>query len=107
MDPAANVFYVGMGVLENLFQTNPGDPNALGYTILDFDLSPYAGSTVRLRIAEVDTVDYLNFAVDDARCGGERVRNIPTLGEWSLIAMAGVLGLTGLIYARRRRSVSA
>jgi hypothetical protein len=105
MDPSADAFDVGAGVLENLFQTNPGDPLTLGYTVLNFDLSQYAGSTVRFRAAEVDTVSYFIFAIDDVRCG-EIVRNIPTLGEWGMIAMAGVLGIAGFIFAVRRRAVS-
>lgn len=32
-------------------------------------------------------------------------RNVPTLSEWGLIAMAGVLGLIGLIAIRRRKAV--
>lgn len=31
---------------------------------------------------------------------------IPTLSEWSMIAMAGVLGIIGLILARRRKVVA-
>ncbi|MCH7519373.1 MAG: hypothetical protein IH964_10165 [Candidatus Dadabacteria bacterium] len=49
MDPNAPSFDTGAGVLLNLFQTLPGDPNSLGYTTLNFDLSPFAGSTVRIR----------------------------------------------------------
>lgn len=36
-----------------------------------------------------------------------RSLNIPTLSEWGLIAMAGVLGLFGLFVAIRRKRVSA
>ncbi len=32
--------------------------------------------------------------------------NIPTLSEWGLIAMAGVLGVIGLIVAARRRKAA-
>ena len=34
-------------------------------------------------------------------------RPIPTLSEWGLIAMAGVLGLAGLLYIARRRAAKA
>jgi len=34
---------------------------------------------------------------------GEIVRNIPTLSEWGLIAMAGVLGIVGFMVIRRRK----
>ena len=33
------------------------------------------------------------------------LRNIPTLSEWGLIAMAGVLGIIGLMALRRRKAV--
>ena len=33
-------------------------------------------------------------------------RNIPTLSEWGLIAMAGVLGIAGLMVMRRRKAAS-
>ena len=49
MDPNAPSFDTGAGVLLNLFQTLPGNPNSLGYTTLNFDLSPFAGSTVRIK----------------------------------------------------------
>jgi hypothetical protein len=106
MDPSAGDFDVGAGVLLNIFQTNPGDPASLRYTEIFFDLSPFAGTTVRFRAAEVDNLSNFNFAIDDVRCG-DRVSNIPTLGEWGMIAMAGVLGLAGLIFASRRRNLAA
>lgn len=34
-------------------------------------------------------------------------RNIPTLSEWGMIAMAGVLGMIGLYVASRRRKATA
>lgn len=106
MDPSAGDFDVGAGVLLNIFQTNPGDPASLRYTEIFFDLSPFAGTTVRFRAAEVDNLSNFNFAIDDVRCG-DRVSNIPTLGEWGMIAMAGALGLAGLIFASRRRKLAA
>lgn len=33
-------------------------------------------------------------------------RNIPTLSEWGLIAAAGILGIAGLIAARRRKAAA-
>ena len=103
----ADPFTVSGGVLENLFQTLPGDPGTLGYTTLEFDLSPYAGTTVRFRAAEVDNQGNFYFAIDDLECeGGTVVTGIPTLGEWGLMAMAGVLGIAGLLYARRKRAAA-
>ncbi|HVY55788.1 MAG TPA: IPTL-CTERM sorting domain-containing protein [Thermodesulfobacteriota bacterium] len=106
MDPSAGDFDVDGGVLLNIFQTNPGDPLSLGYTTINFDLSQFAGTIVRFRAAEVDNQGLFNFSIDDVRCGPPAVRNIPTLGEWGMIAMAGALGLAGLMFARRRRITS-
>ena len=106
MDPSAGDFDVGAGVLLNVFQTNPGDPASLRYTEIVFDLTQFSGTTVRFRAAEVDNQGVFNFAIDDVRCG-DRVSAIPTLGEWGMIAMAGVLGLAGLIFATRRRTLAA
>lgn len=107
MDPSAGDFDVGAGVLLNVFQTFPGDPLSLGYTTIDFDLSQFAGTTVRFRAAEVDNQDVFNFAIDDVTCVALVSENIPTLGEWGMIAMVGALGLAGLLFARRRRSLTA
>ncbi|HVY54722.1 MAG TPA: IPTL-CTERM sorting domain-containing protein, partial [Thermodesulfobacteriota bacterium] len=93
----ANPFTVSDGVLLNVFQTLPGDPLSLGYTTLEFDLSEFAGSQVRLRVAEVDNQLFFNFSIDEVSCiaEGGLASSIPTLGEWGMIAMAGVLGLAG------------
>ena len=37
-------------------------------------------------------------------CGLGNTRPIPTLSEWGLIAMAGLLGFAGLVVARRKRA---
>ena len=103
MDPNAPDFDIGAGVLENLFQTNPGDPNSLGYTTINFDLTDFAGTTVRFRVAEVDNEDVFNFSIDDATCEAISVANVPTLSEWGLIAMAGILGIVGFMVIRRRK----
>lgn len=107
MDPSAGDFDVGAGVLLNVFQTGPGDPISLGYTTLDFDLTPFRGTTVRFRAAEVDNQGVFNFSIDNLTCGGGSVStNIPTLGEWGMIAMAGALGIA-FMFARRRRALAA
>lgn len=105
----ADPFTIAAGVLLNIFQTEPGDPLTLGYTTLNFDLSPFAGDTVRFRAAEVDNIGEFNFAIDELTCGGEGPvipTQIPTLGEWGMMATAGVLGIAGLLYARRRKAAA-
>ncbi|MGH7849215.1 MAG: IPTL-CTERM sorting domain-containing protein, partial [Thermodesulfobacteriota bacterium] len=47
---------------------------------------------------------------DLATCVFTNVRSsdpIPTLSEWGLIAMAGVMGIVGLFIVMRRRKVTA
>jgi len=46
----------------------------------------------------VDCEEILNELV-----GVRNVRPIPTLSEWGLIAMAGVLGIVGFMVMRRRK----
>lgn len=65
MDPAAPIDDVGAGVLLNVFITNPGDPNVIPYTTVTADLSPFAGTNVRLRAAEVDNQFFMNVGVDN------------------------------------------
>jgi len=67
MDPAYPVDDVGAGVLVNLFQTKPGDPLSIGYTDISADLTPYAGTTVRFRVAQVDNQFFFHGAVDNVR----------------------------------------
>lgn len=44
-----------------------------------------------------------NFEIYLARClDPDEPRNVPTLSEWGLIAMAGILGIVGFIVIRRR-----
>ena len=64
INPAANLLDVGAGVLATLYQTLPGDPQTLGYITLTQNLTPFAGTTVRLRVASVDNLQGLNVAVD-------------------------------------------
>ncbi len=40
-------------------------------------------------------------------CAPPIVTNVPTLSEWGLIAMAGILGIIGFIMVIRRRKVTA
>lgn len=106
MNPDAPAYDTGEGVLMNIFQTKPGDPDELGYTTLNFDLTPYAGTTVRFRAAVVVTEAQLHGSIDDLSCVAEAINEVPTLSEWGLIAMAGVLGIVGFMAARRRKTTA-
>jgi len=70
MNPAAPVDSVAPGdVLANLFQTTLVSPPIMTPTLMTFDLSAFAGQTVRLRFAEVDNLFFFEAAVDDVRLG--------------------------------------
>ena len=60
-------------VLQNLFQTLPGDPLTSGYTLHSIDVTSlftaHAGETLRLRFAEVDNVSPLELGVDGVALG--------------------------------------
>ena len=55
-------------VLQNVFQTNPGNPLVSGYSTFTIDLTALlmasAGQTLRLRFAEVDNVAAFQLGVD-------------------------------------------
>jgi hypothetical protein len=51
-------------VLVNVFRTQTGSSQSLGPTQKTADLTPYAGQTVRIRLAEVDNQLFLNAAAD-------------------------------------------
>ncbi len=64
MNPAANIWDVGAGVLTNAFITQTGSVSASGYVPVSINLLPFAGQTVRIRIAEVDNRHGLVVGVD-------------------------------------------
>lgn len=65
LKPTAAPFSVEPGdILATVFRTKPGDPPALTPTLQVFDLSSFAGSTVRLRFAEVDNLSMFQAGVD-------------------------------------------
>jgi len=54
-------------VLVNVFHTAPGDPSRLEPTDVSVDVSPWAGQTVRLRLAGTDNQGPLRVGVDNVR----------------------------------------
>jgi hypothetical protein len=66
-------------VLATVFQTREGDPASLAPTTMSFDLTPFAGMTVRIRFAEVDNQLFFNASVDNVAI--ESVRLLPTTKE--------------------------
>ena len=62
---AANESVAASDVLLKLFQTKPGDPVSMTPTLMKYDLSGFAGLTVRLRFAEAIGLNYFLGGVDD------------------------------------------
>jgi hypothetical protein len=52
-------------LLATLLEPEPGAPQAIGWTHLTADLTPFAGEAVRIRIADIAAHRYLGVAVDD------------------------------------------
>ncbi|HYQ77909.1 MAG TPA: hypothetical protein VEP91_02230 [Solirubrobacterales bacterium] len=70
MDPTASIVSVDPeDILAPVFATKTGDPQTMAPRKLSVDLTNLAGRTVRLRIAEADTFDYLNAGVDAVSIG--------------------------------------
>jgi hypothetical protein len=68
LKPTASPFTVNPdAILATLFRTKVGDPNRLAPKRLTFDLTRFAGQTVRLRFAEVDNQFYFLASVDQVR----------------------------------------
>lgn len=64
VNPAAPLWDTGGGVLTNVYQSQAGTAAGNGYVPLSINLQPFAGSTVRVRVAEVDTRHGLVVGVD-------------------------------------------
>jgi D-alanyl-D-alanine carboxypeptidase len=68
IDPSAPIDSVAEDdVLLNVFRTSSGDPTSLAPTAVRVDLSPWAGETVRLRLAQSDNQGPLRAGVDNIR----------------------------------------
>jgi hypothetical protein len=91
-----------------------GEKLELGYEV---NIEDVEGGDKFCRIFE-ETVADLGFKLSDEDyencrqrliqgCNLTAVTNIPTLGEWGMIAFAGVLGMIGLYAAARRRKAAA
>ena len=106
MDPDAPLYDIGAGVIENLFQTLPGDPQSIGYTTLEFELTDFAGQTVRLRAASVNNEGQLFSAIDEVTCLTAGSHAIPALSEWGMIAAAAGLMMVGVFFAVKRRKAA-
>jgi hypothetical protein len=91
----------GLDVLQNFYQTAPGDPLVSGYTSFLFDITPlllgHQGETLRLRFAEVDNVLFFNLGVDQVSI--DLTTRVPEPASWVLVG----LSLVGICSRRVRR----
>jgi len=85
-------------VLQNIYQTNPGDPLVSGYTTIVADLTSvlaaHAGQTLRLRFAETDNVSIFQMGVDNV--------SLSAVPEPSSLILGGSGMLVALIVRSRR-----
>jgi hypothetical protein len=101
---SSGLFSVAPGdVLQNLYQTDPGDPLTAGYFTTTIDLTALlasrAGQTLRLRFAEVDNVLNFNLGVDNVSL--DAVSPVVVPEPVSLLLLVGGLAAGAL---RRRRA---
>jgi hypothetical protein len=102
---ASDAFSVAASdVLQNIYQTQPGDALIAGYSLHAVDvtalLNAHVGTPLRLRFAEVDNVFIFQFGVDAVSIGPAQVA---PLAEPSalFLALAGALALG---WSLRRRA---
>ena len=105
MNPSAPVFSTApTDVRRMLFRTDPGEPNEMEPTLMEFDLSEFAGQTIRLRFVVMVTEAQLHGAVDavqiiSGKCKGKPATAVGTDGDDSFtLGTPGkdvILGLEG------------
>jgi hypothetical protein len=77
LKPTAAPFTVNPdAILSTLYRTKVGDPNRLAPTLLTFNLTRFAGMTVRLRFAEVDNQTFFQGSVDDVLTWTDRIEAV-------------------------------
>ena len=99
-NPGLNLYTGALGTAVFTDTFGKGNISALGW---DYCCTPPNDENAILAWYEV-----VNRAFD--QCSGEVVtlaRPIPTLSEWGLISMTGILGIVGLFAALRRRKATA
>jgi hypothetical protein len=99
-NPGLNIYSGPLGVTAFTDTYGEGDITALGW---DYCCTPPNDENAILAWYEV-----INRAFD--QCDGTvgtLTRPIPTISEWGLISMAGILGLFGLFAALKRRKAAA
>jgi hypothetical protein len=95
----------GADIVQNLFQTLPGDALTFGYTAFQRDITTVlqanAGQTLRLRFAEVDNVFNLNLGVDQVNIVVNASPAAPEPSSLLLVCVC-ISAMIGTGYTRRR-----
>jgi hypothetical protein len=90
MKPSAPVDSISPSdILATIFATKEGDPEAMGPTQFNADLTPFAGQTVRLRFAQTDNVFFFNAGVDNVSILSTPPSNVFVLGKLKRNAKKG------------------
>ena len=80
----------------NLFQTHPGNSVAQEPTVMNFDVSAFAGQTVRLRFALTASASIFNAGIDKVQ-----VANAAAVPEISSLAIF-MPGMGAILFMLRR-----
>jgi len=110
-DPSDPSTFIGLGIDDTITITEDVTPGWTLESIECVEGDSSCGPVSCLNITEIENgiiVQCLDN--DEATCVFTNVRSsnpIPTLSEWGLIAMAGVIGIAGFIVVMRRRKVTA
>jgi hypothetical protein len=78
------------GMLWGISDGDFGPPNI-------FTINPDTGVAT---VVSETLIGFESFAIAPPVCG---IAEVPTLSEWGLIAMAGILGIVGFMVTRRRK----
>ena len=95
MKPAAPIESLNPAdILTTVFANKAGDPKSMAPTALHADLSPFAGQTVRLRIANAVNDNVFNAAVDAVSIASTPPNNVVKKGKLKLNKSNGTAALT-------------
>jgi hypothetical protein len=102
----ADVFSLAAGdVLQNIYQTQPGDAAESGYTAISTDitalLNAHLGQTLRLRFAEADNQLFFANGVDAVSLTVRGTQDVPEPGTLALI-IGVAIPFAGFAIRRRK-----
>ena len=102
---ADQVLIAGPGSVNPQLVYNVFTPNGIDFTCTISDETGI-GNVITVGLNSIEEYENCRERLIEG-CSLLSIRNIPTLSEWGMIAMAGVLGIVGLYIASRRRKATA